>query len=77
MSHPSLHQVSWYLPKGLYDALQALQEILKTTTLQPAWGSVEALAIHFLSVAVREAHKEISTKAQSSRLVRLPGEVWP
>lgn len=75
-SVPRLQMVTWYLPKPLYDAVRELQERLLTpATLQPRWGSVEALAIHFLAVGVQEAHKEVAAKQASARLVKLPGEV--
>lgn len=68
--------IAWYLPKPLYDALVTLQESLKGPHGLPTWATVESLAVHFLKVAVEEAHKELAAKAQRSNLVQ-PAAVVP
>ena len=73
---PKLHEVTWFLPVHLYKSLIVLQETLKRPgDLTPRWETVEALATHFLTVAVREAGLEIARKAESERLVQLPGRI--
>ena len=68
--------VNWYIPKPLYDALVTLQEGLRGPDTKPKWETVEALAVHFLSIAVLEAHKELEQKARQTRLVQ-PATVMP
>ena len=73
---PKYTYVNWYIPKPLYDALVKLQEALKGPDLRPKWETVEAIATHFLSGAVQEAHKELAQRAMQTRLVQ-PAAVVP
>ena len=77
MSTVKYTYVAWYIPKSLYDALVVLQEGLKGPDgIIPKWATVEAMAIHFLGVAVQEACRELAQKVQQSRLVQ-PAAIVP
>mgnify|MGYP001599070859 CR=1 FL=1 len=73
---PNYTYVNWYVPKPLYDALVVLQEGLKGPDGTPKWDTIEAMAVHFLDVAVREAHREMAQKGQQARLVQ-PAAIVP
>ena len=76
MPPPRTRAVTWCLPKDLYQELQSLQESLKTPSGGLKWSTVEAMTIHFLTVSVREAKKEVAMKQSQGRLVQ-PANVIP
>lgn len=71
----TVHEITWFLPKPLYDALKGLQEGVTLPSGNPRWGSVEALGCHLLAIAAREAYKEIRAKQRTERMVLLPEEL--
>lgn len=75
-AQPKYHLTNWYIPKSLYDELVRLQENLKGPDHRLKWESVEGLAIHFLAVAVKEAHKELQQKAAQTQIIQ-PVAVMP
>jgi len=72
----TFYETQWYIPKALYDALGHLQAALTRPDGSPKWETVEALAVHFLVVAVREAHKEMAQREAATRLIQ-PAVVMP
>lgn len=64
-------QVTWILPKPLYEDLQTMQESLRAPDGTITWPTVEAMAVHFLTVAMRQAQQELARKRLSERRVQL------